>query len=180
MSGIIQELLDVARLQMGRTLQLNYRQVELVELIRRCITDRYQAGQRLRFEPQCGPINGWWDEARLSRVLGNLLDNACKYSPADAEIVVEVARDQSKSGWVQVSVRDSGSGIPPEDLPRVFEPFFRGSNVVESFAGSGVGLAVARLIVEQHGGSLSLDSRLGAGTLATVRLPCIEVERTPA
>jgi signal transduction histidine kinase len=174
MSSIIQELLDVARLQMGQRLQLNFRQVELIDLARRCIAERYQDGRQLRFEPKCGPIRGWWDDSRLCRVIGNLLDNAFKYSATDQEVVVDIERDADASGWALVCVRDSGVGIPADELQRVFEPFYRGSNVIDRSAGSGVGLAVARQIVEQHGGSLTLDSRLGAGTLATIRLPCID------
>src|SRR5215207_5526202 len=172
MSGIIQELLDVARLQMGHGLQLDYSQVDLIKLTRRCIAECYHVGQRLRFEPTCGPIRGWWDEARLARVLGNLLDNACKFSATHQEVVIEVDRDPAQAGWASIVVRDSGVGIPPGEMQRVFEPFFRGSNVVDRSPGSGVGLAVARQIVEHHGGSLSIDSWLGVGTVATVRLPC--------
>jgi signal transduction histidine kinase len=176
MSNIIQELLDVARLQMGRGLQLNCRQVELVELVRRCIAERYQVDPRLRFDPSSGQIRGWWDDARLSRVLGNLMDNAIKYSSPDGVVVVDVARDAERGGWALLTVRDGGVGIPPGELQRVLEPFYRGSNVVDHSTGSGIGLAVARHIVEQHGGSLTIDSRLGVGTLAIVRLPCVGLD----
>jgi len=177
MSGIIQELLDVARLQMGRTLELDYRQIDLLELAQRCIADRHQADQRLRFDAICGPIRGWWDDARMSRVLSNLLDNAFKYSAPHQEIFLSIGRDDTRPGWAVLSVRDNGVGIPAEDLPRVFEPFFRASNVVDRVAGSGIGLAIARQIVEQHGGSLIIDSRLGEGTAATLRLPCSQPDR---
>jgi signal transduction histidine kinase len=177
MSSIIQELLDVARLQMGRSLELDCRQVDLVDLAKRCIAEQHQADRRLRFEPACGPIPGWWDDARLSRVVSNLLDNAFKYSSPNQEVLLNVARDDARPGWAVLSVRDNGVGIPAEDLPRVFEPFYRASNVVDRVPGSGIGLATARQIIEQHGGSLSIDSRLGEGTSATVSLPCSQPDR---
>jgi signal transduction histidine kinase len=161
---------------MGRSLELDCRQIDLLDLAQRCIAERQQVDQRLRFEAGCGPIRGWWDEARLTRVLSNLLDNAFKYSSPHQEVALNVARDDARPGWAVISVRDSGVGIPADDLPRVFEPF-RASNVVERVAGSGIGLAIARQIVEQHGGSLSLDSRLGEGTSATVRLPCSQPDQ---
>ena len=67
---------------------------------------------------------------------------------------------------------DDGRGIPPEDLPRVFERFYRGSNVDAETAGSGLGLAVAQQIVRQHGGAIDIDSQPGNGTVVSLRLPC--------
>jgi signal transduction histidine kinase len=79
--------------------------------------------------------------------------------------------DEDDSGNAILCVRDEGVGIPLEDLPHVFERFYRGRNAVEQAVGTGLGLAVARQIVEQHGGSVSIESRPGSGTLVTLRLP---------
>ena len=73
--------------------------------------------------------------------------------------------------WAILRVRDDGIGIPAAELPRIFEPFYRGSNVAGKIAGTGIGLAGARQIVEQHGGSLTVASREGAGSTFTVCLP---------
>jgi signal transduction histidine kinase len=169
MKATIEEILDVARLQMGQHLQLSCRRMDLVALARRCIGEHYSSGRRLRLESWRDQVYGHWDEARLARVLGNLLDNALKYSERDQEIVVSV--DDDADGSAILRVRDHGVGIPPEDLPRVFERFYRGRNAVEQAAGTGLGLAMVRQIVDQHGGTVSIDSRPGGGTLVTLRLP---------
>ena len=113
-------------------------------------------------------MTGDWDGGRLSRVLNNLLSNAVKYSPGGGEIVVRVSSD---SGWAIVMVEDHGLGIPAADLPHVFEPFHRGGNAVRSIGGAGIGLASVRQIVEAHGGSVEVSSRVGEGSTFIVRLP---------
>jgi signal transduction histidine kinase len=100
--------------------------------------------------------------------VGNVLDNALKYSERDQSVVVTVYEDDN---WAVLAVRDEGVGIAPDDLPRVFERFYRGRNAAEQAAGTGLGLAVARQIVEQHRGSVWIESRPGAGTVVTLRLP---------
>jgi signal transduction histidine kinase len=168
MKAIIQELLDVARLQMGQELQLDCRSMDLVALARRCVSEHVPAGRVVRLDARSEVVFGLWDEARLSRVLGNLLDNALKYSERDQSVEVTVYEDE---GWAVLVVRDDGVGIPRADLPRVFDRFYRGRNAVEQAPGTGLGLAVARQIVEQHRGSIWIESRPGAGTLVTLRLP---------
>ena len=119
-----------------------------------------------------GPIVGSLDAARLERVVLNLLTNAVKYSPAGGDVEVTLRAERRSDGnWAELTVRDSGIGIPAEDLPRVFERFYRASNVGEHLRGSGLGLAGARQIVEQHGGEIGVRSEPGAGTTFIVRLP---------
>jgi signal transduction histidine kinase len=172
MKSIIQELIDVARLQMGQALQLDLRRTDLVGLARRLVGEHQAAGRRIRLETSCTELVGRWDESRLSRVLANLLDNAVKYSPQGAEVEVDVALVQrGGAAHALVRVRDRGRGIPPEDLARVFERFYRGSNVDVTTSGSGLGLAVAQQIVAQHGGAIEIDSAPGMGTVVTMHLP---------
>lgn len=110
-------------------------------------------------------------ERRLMRhTLTNLLTNAVKYSPAGGEICVRLSIEDSEA---VILVRDQGIGIPPEDLPRLFEPFHRAANV-ENIQGTGLGLAIARQAVERHGGAIAVESRLGSGTAFTIRLPLPE------
>jgi signal transduction histidine kinase len=106
-------------------------------------------------------------------VLGNLLGNAVKYSPAGGEVAVRVVRERDAGGraWAVVAVRDQGIGIPVADLPHVFERYRRGSNVGGRIVGSGVGLAGARQIVEQHGGTIAVASEEGRGSTFSLRLP---------
>jgi signal transduction histidine kinase len=115
---------------------------------------------------------GVWDAARLGRVLDNLVANAIKYSPAGGQISIEVEQEVGAAGgWAALCVRDEGIGIPEADQPHIFERFRRGGNVVGHIAGTGIGLAGACQIVEQHGGSIVVSSREGAGSAFTIRLP---------
>jgi signal transduction histidine kinase len=100
------------------------------------------------------------------------LDNAFNYSPPGqgVDILIDEVRETDLD-IALLRVQDRGRGIPAEELPRVFERFYRGSNVGELTTGSGLGLAVARQIVEQHGGTIDIDSRPGGGTIVSLRLP---------
>jgi signal transduction histidine kinase len=104
----------------------------------------------------------------VERVVANLVSNAIKYSPGGGDVRVELA---AEAGWAVLRVQDQGVGIPAADLPRVFEQFHRAANVAGRIGGTGLGLAGARHIVEQHGGSIALESQEGVGTTVTVRLP---------
>jgi signal transduction histidine kinase len=102
------------------------------------------------------------------------LDNAIKYARPGGHVEVAVGLAADDRELAEVTVRDDGEGIPPEDIPRVFERFFRGSNARERWeGGSGLGLSIARWIVEKHGGSIELSSALGEGTEVRFRLPIV-------
>ena len=176
MTRLIEALLDVARLQMGEPLELERRPTDLAGLVRQAATEVQQATERheIRVDGDAMVV-GSWDPIRLERVVSNLLDNAVKYSPNGGAITVAVTRDgNSGSPAAVLTVRDSGIGIPPDDLPHVFERFHRGGNVVGRIKGTGLGLAGARQIVEQHGGTIAVASQPGEGTTFTVRLPLPE------
>jgi signal transduction histidine kinase len=109
------------------------------------------------------------DPDRLQQVMLILLDNAIKHTPAGGRVAVEARVDD---GHAVLEVVDTGEGIPPEHLPRVFERFYRADAARSREAGgSGLGLAIARSLVDAHGGSLTLASAPGAGTRATIHLP---------
>jgi heavy metal sensor kinase len=111
------------------------------------------------------------NQALLSQLVNNLLENACKYSAPGSLIRLRVRRD---GGVVALSVEDSGPGIPAEDLPHIFEPFYRAAaSRRQGVSGVGLGLAVARRIALVHGGSLDADSVLHQGTRFTLRLPAM-------
>jgi signal transduction histidine kinase len=174
MAGMIDELLDLTHLQMGRPLELRAQVTDLVALARRVaaeyqqLTDAHTICVRSTLES----LDGVWDQARLERVVGNLISNAVKYSPDGGEVILSLTMEESASGASAVlSVRDEGIGIPPEDVSRVFERFYRGTNVVGHIAGTGIGLAGAKQLVEQHGGSMAVESTPGAGSTFVVRLP---------
>jgi signal transduction histidine kinase len=111
---------------------------------------------------------GAWDGGRLQRVIDNLLGNAIKYSPSGGEVIVRL---EACGEWAVISVRDHGVGIPADDLPRIFEPFHRATNVVGRISGTGIGLSGTRRIVERHGGTLDVESSEGSGSIFTVKLP---------
>jgi heavy metal sensor kinase len=116
-----------------------------------------------------GPLRTLGDEARLRQVFYNVLDNAIKYTPEGGQIEVRLARED---GWVLASVRDTGEGISPEHLPRVFDRFYRVDRARSRAAGgTGLGLSIAQSITAAHGGRIELASAPGRGTVCTVRLP---------
>jgi two-component system phosphate regulon sensor histidine kinase PhoR len=109
------------------------------------------------------------DADRLAEVLTNLVDNALKYTPEGGRVDVEVA---AVNGEVEVLVNDSGRGIGPEDLPHVFERFYRADRSrTRDSGGTGLGLAIAKHIVEAHGGRISVSSQPNEGTTFKVTLP---------
>jgi signal transduction histidine kinase len=173
LSAQIDELHDATRLQAGQRLDLQRQPTDLVALARECVLRQQHTSEVHRLCLVCGveQLIGSWDAARLERVLANLLGNAIKYSPAGGEVLVEVNRD---GAWAVISVIDHGLGIPAADLPHIFERYRRGRNVDRQIAGSGLGLAGARDIIEQHGGTISAASREGQGSTFIVRLPLDE------
>lgn len=172
-TALIDELLDVAHLRAGLPLLLRPASVDLVALAARCADDvrRSRPLHDVRVETETPVLVGDWDQARLERVLANLLDNATKYSPDGGEIVVRVGRTEDAGGeWAVLTVSDPGIGIPADDLPYLFTRFRRGGNV-GGIAGAGIGLAGALQIVQQHGGTIGAESIEGRGSTFTIRLP---------
>jgi signal transduction histidine kinase len=169
MTALIEELLDVARLRMGNALILEKAPSDLVALVRQLVALHQSATEKhtIVVDAPVPELIGVWDERRLQRVLDNLLSNAIKYSPGGA-ITVRVDREGDSA---VLSVHDRGIGIPEADLPHVFERFHRGANVLGRVDGTGIGLAAAAQIVQEHSGSIDLHSREGEGTVVTVRLP---------
>jgi signal transduction histidine kinase len=112
---------------------------------------------------------GTYDPRRIGQVIENLVENAVKYSPDESEVHVAVGQ---RDGEAFVDVTDLGIGIPAGDLPHIFDRFHRGANVDDRrFAGMGLGLFICKGIVEQHGGRIWVDSRVGAGSTFHVVLP---------
>jgi signal transduction histidine kinase len=114
--------------------------------------------------PDVGP--GLYDEKLLRHIFGNLLSNAIKYSPRGGRVLFGVRREE---GATVFRVEDQGIGIPPDEIGHLFESFHRASNV-GTIQGTGLGLAIVKNAVEMHGGTIAVESRLGAGTAFTVRI----------
>ena len=113
-----------------------------------------------------GPARLTADPDRLGEALINLLDNAFKYTPSGGSVDLTVT---GESGWLRVEVADSGPGIPPEEAPWIFERYYRGGGV--SAEGAGLGLAIARGIVERHGGSIWTESEESPGARFVFKVP---------
>ena len=118
------------------------------------------------------------DEGQLSQVLLNIIANAIKFSDEDSQIEIALsAVSQKNRPYISISVRDNGIGIPEEDQKQLFTRFFRGKNAVSAqFPGTGLGLSIANILVENHGGEISLSSIVGKGSTFTIALPAFPDE----
>jgi PAS domain S-box-containing protein len=170
MRSMCQELAEASVKQAGHALVLLLTQTDLVALARQAvaeyelISDKHQ----LLFAAEVPTLEAAVDETRVHRVLSNLLTNAIKYSPRGGTVLVTVKPDGLSA---VLEVHDQGLGILPDDLPRIFDRFHRGTNVIGRFAGMGLGLASAHDLVELHGGTISAHSEYGQGSTFSVRLP---------
>jgi signal transduction histidine kinase len=143
---------------------------EMVEYVRPLAEER---GLKLDLSVSNGPVLIQGDARRLKQLLLNLLDNAIKYTPAGGRMAVAVERQENMAA---VDVTDTGCGIPAEDLPYIFDRFYRRRHKVEGQAtGFGLGLAICKWIVEAHGGAIEVTSELGQGTRFTFHIPSFDV-----
>jgi signal transduction histidine kinase len=169
MAELLDAFLDVSRLEAGKPLELRRRPCDLAPLVRQVVAESQHTTSRHQITidaPDELPVDA--DGPRLQRVVGNIVGNAIKYSPDGGEINVKL---EAKAGEVLLTVRDRGMGIPGPDQERIFERFQRGTNVEGRIAGTGIGLAGARQIVEQHGGTISVKSQINRGATFTVKFP---------
>jgi signal transduction histidine kinase len=170
-TSLIDELLEVSRMEAGQAVEMNRAPTDLVALATRVSGD-YRSRvehRRLRFVTTEREIVGMWDATRLERVIGNLIDNALKFSAPDGDVVVTASRDEA--GNAILSVSDNGVGIPANDLQHIFVRFYRGRNASGHVAGTGIGLASAQQIVQALGGTLTVESEEGHGSVFTICLP---------
>jgi signal transduction histidine kinase len=170
--GLVTNILDLSRIEMNEV-HLDEEEVELDELIDSCINMlRIRADEqavRLEAVPATDlpPIRG--DRLRLKQALINLVSNAVKFTPKYGRVSVLAAMNGT---GLALSVRDTGIGMRPEDIPRALEPFRQiEPQLNRRHDGVGLGLALTKALVERHGGWLELTSALGAGTTATIHLP---------
>jgi heavy metal sensor kinase len=168
-SRLLDGLLGLARLE-NEAGTMNFEPVGLVDLVRDTIADfdmlARQKGIEVGFLAS-GEIVLALDRGKMRRVLINLLDNAVKFTPAHGVITITVTRGPLQA---QVTVSDTGVGISPENLPHVFDRLFHIGRDPDG-RGMGLGLSIAKTIVEAHRGTISCESTPGAGTTFTIRLP---------
>jgi signal transduction histidine kinase len=161
-------LLDLSRVEAAR--QAAFVAVNLNDLLRD-LSEPYasqaeQAGLTLSLDLTQDPIELRGDPAQLRRAIGNLLDNAIKFTPEGGTVTIGLKQD---AGISELCVQDTGIGIPEDDLPQLFNRFHRGRNVA-NYPGNGLGLAIVRAIVEAHGGQVSA-ANTSPGARFCMRLP---------
>ena len=164
---LVLELLDAARAEQGRLVGQR-EEVDLAVLVRE-ICARHTSPHHPCLVEVGGPASGVYDPVRMMQLVENLVENAVKYSPEGGPVQIRVWQED---GVNNLTVTDSGIGIPSEDLPHIFERFHRGTNVDDRrFAGMGLGLFICRAIVEQHGGRIWASRAPTGGSTFHVALP---------
>jgi PAS domain S-box-containing protein len=177
LSRLVDDLLEVTRLTSGK-LRLDKSRIDLADVAQRTADDHRgpfeKAGVSLEVQLAVeGPLLVEADSSRIGQAIGNLLTNACKFTPPGGSVVLAVDQHNDESAEIRVS--DTGVGISPEMLVRLFEPFVQAdSSLDRSRGGLGLGLSLVRGIIEMHGGSVDAHSDgVGAGSVFTLRLPLI-------
>ena len=171
LTTMINDFLDLARLQSGRA-RITHEAVDISALMRDCISVMMPQAQKkniaLRFDAMAEAPLVSGDRGRLKQVLMNLLSNAVKYTADDGRVNTTVRQVNSD---VQVSIQDTGRGIPERDLPHIFDKFYRVPDSEGWATGTGLGLSITKEIVEAHGGQIAIESQVGVGTTFRLTLP---------
>ena len=179
LNRLVRQLLDVSKYDAGgATLQLQSMDTRefFAELQDSLGVLAHQRGVTFSVSAAAGmPVEVWWDRDRMTEAVGNLVTNACKFTPRGGAVALH---GDGEPGVVRMEVRDSGVGIPAPELPHVFRKFFQAGNqdATKGAAGTGLGLAIVRGIIEAHAGSVTVSSEVGVGTTFTILMP----QRAPA
>jgi len=172
LTNLVNDLLELSRME-SHAGALKIRPVNIETLINRIAVNFAPAvsGKNLNLSVEIGPdmAEALVDPDFLEKAIGNLLDNAIKYSPINGKIVISAKKELSN---LIITVSDTGIGIPPEDLDRIFERFYRvDKSRSREMGGTGLGLAIAKHIVQLHNGEITVRSELNKGSNFTIRLP---------
>lgn len=172
LTHMIAELLDLSRIEAGRV-EVHWSSVNLTELVEEVVDDLRRPASEKGIAIETRSVGSTLvvraDRDKLGQILTNLVGNASKFTPRGGRITVETSLVEPEQ--VQISVTDTGCGIPPDELPKVFERFFRGGAVPPEARGAGLGLSIVKSLVELHRGRVSVESRVGEGTTFFVTLP---------
>ncbi|MBS3906416.1 MAG: hybrid sensor histidine kinase/response regulator [Syntrophaceae bacterium] len=178
LTNLIDTLLDFSRIESGKGLQLKFEPARLMEVVEDAsltlahVFEEKRVTLENRLDPDIPQV--LIDRNRLVEVLINLINNGIKFTPTGGRITIDTKGLTEKRDYLKVVVSDTGIGIPPEDLPRVFDRFYQGQSTGISM-GSGLGLAITKEIIEGHQGSIQAESRLGSGTSFVFTLPLLGV-----
>jgi signal transduction histidine kinase len=175
MKSLIEDLLELSRLEQLE--ELTREKIELDKAIVTSINTMKPLAETKKVElildesGQKFVVEG--NSVLLTRAVGNLLDNAIKYTPSGGEVHIKL---EANNGHALVSVSDNGPGIQAKDLPRVFEKFFRARPELDDIPGTGLGLAIVKIITEQHGGQVWVESEPEVGSVFTIALPIFQAK----
>jgi signal transduction histidine kinase len=172
LTHLINNVLDFSRMDAG-VKEYNFQEADLVEVVRGSLEAyKFQIsdnGFQIEIELPDEPLILKIDKDSISQVLLNLLNNAVKYSDEEKHILVKVQKDSTSAS---ISIADRGVGIPKDELKKIFDKFYRVSTArTKETRGSGLGLTLAKHIVEAHGGTIEVESEVGKGSIFTVRIP---------
>ncbi len=172
MTRLVKDLLQLSKLDYDN-IQWNMREINLTSILQECLykmdISAKQKGQKLTFESEADKLEGFGDKDRIEQVIINIISNAIKYTPENGEIKVMTANDKE---YNVITVTDTGIGIPKEDIPRLFERFYRVDKArSRAMGGTGLGLSIAKQIVEAHKGYIKIESEYGKGTQVIIGLP---------
>ncbi|MCR4337846.1 MAG: ATP-binding protein [Candidatus Omnitrophica bacterium] len=175
--NLINDLLDLSRIEAGRLeMRLEFCHLELLLREVHDLLNPQMEERNLQFSISCPSHLSQMhvDKSQIERVLINLLSNAIKFTPSGGNIRAEA---QQEEGHIIVRIIDTGIGIAPQDIPKIFEEFYRVNNMINhQEKGSGLGLALAKKIIEAHGGTMAVTSELGKGTCFYFSLPLNKIE----
>ncbi len=174
-TNLVTDLLDLGRIEAGLDSKRECTPISVLAQYSvdgvRGLADSKGTKLEVSMEEDLPLVDG--DPVRLRQMIGNLLENAIKYTPEGGTVTLETASEDSQ---VIMRVSDDGPGIPPGDQPYLFDKFFRASNIPEDIPGTGLGLSIVKSIVDHHNGRIWVDSELGGGTTFTVVLPAVRTE----
>ncbi|MCA1840525.1 MAG: HAMP domain-containing histidine kinase, partial [Actinobacteria bacterium] len=163
--SIVEDLLYISRLE-GGVIDMNHGPVDLKRCISRVHADRFDSDPRISVEGDAQVIT---DYERMSRLIGNLIDNALRFSPADSPVKIDI---KGKTGTVEIVVADKGSGIPPAELERIFERFHQvGGSLRREHSGFGLGLYMVQRLLDDLGGTITVESEVSQGSTFKVVVP---------
>lgn len=169
LSRLVDQLLELSQFESG-AVRIDPQEFCVAEIVDEAVTEVAPVRSCIRIVTQVGPgLSGRGDPGRIHEVLTNLLTNAVRHSPAGGEVQV---RGTSVAGRLRIEVSDEGAGVPPEDIERIFDRFYRvDASRGTGAGGAGLGLAIARSIVELHGGSIRAEARQPTGCRIVLDLP---------
>ena len=176
LARLINDLLDFSRIERGRELEMRFTRIDLSDIIA-TVTGTYQASAAekqltLQYDSEIplrsGELEIYGDADRLTQVLNNLVSNAIKFTPKEGSITIGARKEK---GIIELSVQDTGVGIPKEQLDTIFEPFEQAGGVDTKKSGTGLGLAIVKYIIGRHDGTVRVESEEGVGSTFIITLP---------